>query len=150
MTPEPLDLAPFSAEHLDEAAGLVVEVFAREPWNEEWPRQGAQRRLRDILHSPGSLGVCALRGGELVGFALGRLEAYRDEEHFYLQEMCVSADVQRRGVGTRILTHLHGQLRARGCPRAYLLTARRTPAEAFYLLNGYRPAGRTAVLAADL
>lgn len=64
--------------------------------------------------------------------------------------MCVSANVQRQGVGTKILTHLHGELRARGFNRVYLLTARQSAAEAFYTSNGYRPAARTAVFVMKL
>jgi len=146
MTARGLNLVPFTNEQIGTATNLFVRVFAEEPWNEFWPNERALRRLQDVLHSPGFLGVSALRGEELVGFALGRMEAYRDEDHFYLQEMCVSPAVQRQGVGTRIFKHLHEELRAKECNQVYLLTARESFAEKFYVSNGYRGARRACML----
>lgn len=91
-------------------------------------------------------GVTSFRGQDLVGFVLGRIEVYLDEEHFFLQEMCVVPELQRRGVGTLMLRHLHQRLEVEGCKQVYLLTARESSAERFYVQNGYRSARRTGVL----
>ncbi len=86
------------------------------------------------------------QGSSMVGFALGRIEPYRDADHFCLCEMCVAPEVQRHGVGSRILKHLHTCLVAKGCTQVYLLTARESYAEQFYIRNGYAPARRVGVL----
>ncbi len=145
-----LVIVPFDENHLDAAIRLYTEVFAAEPWREIWPYGSALRRLSDIVHSPNSLGVAALRGSDLVGFALGRLEPYRDEEHYYLQEMCVAAHLQRQGIGKRILSILHERLRERDCCQVYLLTARGSLAEGFYSKSGYLPAQRIGVFVKKL
>lgn len=141
-----LELVPFTEAHLDPAAVLFVQVFASEPWNEVWPPSAARRRLEDLVRSPGFLGVAAFRENELAGFALGRLEAYQGEEHFYLQEMCVSTRWQRQGVGTKVLAQLEARLKERDCRQIYLLTARDSAPEAFYLHLGFSPARRAEVM----
>lgn len=141
-----LQLVPFAKEHLDGAASLFVDVFAAEPWKESWTVESAGRRLHDLVRSPGFLGVVAFREGELVGFALGRLEAYQEEEHFCLHEMCVATRWQRQGVGMQIMAHLEAKLKERGCRQVYLLTARDSAAESFYSRCGFSPARRTRVM----
>lgn len=143
---ENLAFEPFTEGHLDAATEMFVEVFAAEPWNELWPHESARRRLRDIVQSPGFVGRSVFREGEFIGFVLGRLELYRNEQHFYLQEMCVSTRLQRRGVGRRMLANLEEVLREAGCSQIYLLTARESPAERFYAANGFRSAYRTLVM----
>lgn len=146
MLDSELELLPFNEVQLDAAASLFVEVFAAEPWREAWTLERARRRLGDLLRSPGFLGIAACYEGELVGFALGRLEVYQDEDHFHLHEMCVAARRQRQGVGTRMVALLETQLRERGCRQIYLLTARGTAAESFYVNRGFSPAQRTGVM----
>lgn len=141
-----VEVSPFCEAHLETAVALFVEVFAAEPWNEVWSFSSAQRRLGDLVRTPGFVGVAALLGGELVGFALGRLEAYREEEHYYLQEMCVSTRCQRQGIGTKILNFLQDRLGERGCSQIYLLTARDSAPESFYLQRGFSPSRRTTVM----
>jgi len=140
-----LELVPFGEDQLGAAAALFVEAFAGEPWHESWARGSARRRLSNVVLTPDFVGVSAFRDGELVGFALGRLEPYRDEEHFLLQEMCVAPQLQRRGIGTSIMRYLHETLSNIGCHQAYLLTARDSLAAAFYAQNGYSVARRTGL-----
>lgn len=145
-----IHVRPFSPEDLDAATRVFVQAFAGEPWYEDWPSDSARRRIAAIIHAPGFLGVAAFKERDLVGFIVGRIEAYSTEDHFYLQEMCVLPEVQRQGIGKLMLAHLHRRLRAAGCQQIYLLTARESIAERFYRQNGFRPAGRVGVLVARL
>jgi hypothetical protein len=66
-----------------------METFNAPPWNESWRVDDALQRLRDVLATPRSHGVCvSASDGELLGFALGRLERSGPEDHFLLKEMC--------------------------------------------------------------
>lgn len=145
-TEKEIVVTPFSEEHLDAATQVFIQAFAGDPWNELWPFSSARRRVSDIVRAPGFVGVASFRGRDLVGFVLGRTEAYLDEEHFFLQEMCVLPELQGQGIGTTMLRHLHQRLVVAGCKQAYLLTARESGAERFYLQNGYRSARRTSLL----
>ena len=145
-SPGTIELTSFHEDYLDAAAGLFAEAFAAEPWNEVWPAASARRRLADLVFSPGFLGAAARRGDKLVGFALGRVEAYRDEEHYCLQEMCVSPEYRGQGIGTMLVRHLEERLKERGCRQVYLLTLRDSGPESFYLRCGFSPARRVGVM----
>lgn len=141
-----IGMIPFSEVHIDAATALFVDAFAAEPWNEFWPYSNSRRRLSDIVFSPGFFGVAAQRESVLAGFVLGRIEAYRDEEHYFLQEMCVATQFQRQGVGTKLLRYLYAKLEERDCRQIYLLTIRDRGPESFYLRCGFSPARRTGVM----
>jgi len=141
-----VEVKPFTGDFVEAATRVFVRAFALDPWNETWPASRARQRLSDIVHAPGFLGFAALQGEELVGFVLGRFEVYADEDHFYVQELCVAPEHQRQGIGTLMLSFLHKCLEAMGCRQVYLLTARESSVEQFYLRNGYGPAHRARVL----
>lgn len=135
---------------LERCAALFVSVFNRPPWRDRWVVGSAYGRLCDIVNSPGSLGLVAVSDGELVGFACGCCEQWFDGQHFYLREMCVASDLQRKGIGSRMLADLEQKLRQTGISQTYLLTREGEPAEAFYTRNGYRTSSRTVLMSKRL
>jgi aminoglycoside 6'-N-acetyltransferase I len=118
-------------------ARLFAAVFGSEPWNEPWTEEGARERLRDILGTPGYLGLVVVEGEEILGFAAGSAWRHAEGRLFYLYEMCVRPEAQGRGIGGRLLKDLHDRLDRMGVERVFLLTGRDGPAEAFYAKNGY-------------
>lgn len=150
MAGQAIDVRAFTEDLLEAATSVFIRAFAEKPWSETWPRPNARRRISDIVKAPGFLGIASFKGPDLIGFLLGRIEAYRDEEHFYLQEICVVPECQRQGVGRLMLRDLHRRLEVAGCHQIYLLTARESRAERFYLQNGYGRAHRTGVLVSRL
>lgn len=141
-----VSIVPFTAAHLDAAARLYVAVFNAAPWHDRWTTATAHRRLAETLATPNALGF-ALLDDDLVGFVLGHAEPWFDGDHFYLKEMCIRADRQRGGLGSRLLRHLEGALREQGVGRIYLLTAREGPAAAFYEGQGYYTSRKMALMA---
>ncbi|MEU4620432.1 GNAT family N-acetyltransferase [Actinoplanes sp. NPDC023801] len=137
-------ISPLTAGDLDTCATLFARTFSQPPWNETWHPADAARRLTDMLNTPRAHGVRATTpDGQLTGFALGHLERYGTDDHFFLQEMCVDPTHQRRRIGTRLLEALAQQLP--DIRHWYLLTARDSPAAHFYQAHGFRPAGRSTV-----
>jgi GNAT superfamily N-acetyltransferase len=132
-------VARLSDEHLDGCAQTLVEAFAGEPWREPWTQESAARRLREILDSPGSLGLVALDGaGGVAGFLLGMRETTARGEVFCVQWVCVRPDAQHGGVGHALLEELERALDDLGVRTSYLLTARDEGLETFYERCGYR------------
>jgi len=128
----------FTAEHLDSCAGLYLDVFNGEPWNDHWTFETARKRLLDMLHTPGFAGLVAWDDGP-VAFAAGYREQWQERTVYFLKEMCVRADLQGKGIGTALLEHLESELSSRwGVSSVYLLTMRGDQADAFYSKNGYR------------
>jgi aminoglycoside 6'-N-acetyltransferase I len=127
-------------------AEVFVAVFSRGPWNEDWRLTDALTRLEALYRTPGFYGVIACADEEMVppadteqvfGFAMGHVERWKQGRHFYLQEMCVMPQRQRRGVGTAIMEALRQGLAEMDVEAIYLLTLRDSPAAAFYEQCGF-------------
>lgn len=126
----------FKVNHLDECAELLVATFNAEPWNETWTLDTARRELTWTMEVPGFGGLVSLND-RVLGFATGYCEPDGRRNIFYLKTFCVRPDVQRMGVGSRLLEHLRGRLGEGGVNAIYLTTKKGTPAEVFYEKRGY-------------
>lgn len=126
---QPADITP--------CAGLFSSVFSNPPWNENWTLESSHRRLADCAATPNFLGVLAEDEQGLAGFAMGYLQHYMDERHYFLLELCVDTHRQRQGVGGALMAALNTHLKEAGASRAYTLTARDTPAQSFYEKAGF-------------
>jgi aminoglycoside 6'-N-acetyltransferase I len=137
-------ISPLTANDLDACATLFARTFSEPPWNETWHPTDARQRLTDMLHTPRAHGArTTTPDGTLTGFAIGHLQRYGSDDHFFLAEMCVHPDHQRRRIGTHLLDALAQQLP--DIRHWYLLTARDSPAAAFYTAHGFQPANRSTV-----
>jgi aminoglycoside 6'-N-acetyltransferase I len=129
---------PIEEKDIPDCTEVFVAVFCDEPWNEAWHVADAQARLEEMVHTPGFHGVLVASDDELLGFAMGHTEQWqRGKKHFYLQEMCVLPDYQRRGLGSGLVQMLCRDLMAMDVEAIYLLTARGGPAQAFYEKLGF-------------
>ena len=129
-------IEPFSREHLDECAHLIVATFNEDPWNDSWTIETARKELTWTMGVPGFVGFVALDEG-VVAFATGYREPDDRRDVFYLKTFCVRPDAQGTGVGSNLIGHLKEHLGESGVNKIYLLTHKGTPAEAFYRKNGY-------------
>jgi aminoglycoside 6'-N-acetyltransferase I len=144
-----LQIASLRSPDLDACASLFIAAFNAPPWNDGWTRDTAGRRLRDILESPGALGLLASER-EAVGFLLGNVEQWHTGEVFHLREMAVHPGHRRRGIGTSLFERLEVDLRSRAIRSIYLMTAKGEGAEQFYTRAGFRASHRQVVMSRRL
>lgn len=135
----------FRVEHLDDCAHLFMTAFNAEPWNDKYTFDTARKQLAWHLKVPGCVGLISVRDG-LVAFAIGYREPTDVGEVFHLSIFCVRPDVQRTGVGSRMLDRLEERLGKSGVNTVYLGTNRGTPAEAFYRVHGYEVSDEEIVM----
>ena len=120
-----------------ECAALFAESFKQPPWDEKWNIDDALERLSDFYHCPKTVAFKVLDNGYIVGFLIGNVEVWCEDNYFYLKEMCVSSTRQRAGVGRILMTHLEEVLLEKKIARAYLMTQRNSIPEQFYTSLGY-------------
>jgi GNAT superfamily N-acetyltransferase len=139
----PADLRP--------CAALFVETFSRPPWNDRWPSlECARQYLESVAGAPGFRGHVAQSGGEILGACLGHLKPWWSGAEFFIDEMYVAPNAQRRGVGTALLEAVEAELRDAGVRRMALLTARGFGAEEFYRRRGFAASPRMVLMAKEL
>jgi len=126
-----------NSSELERHAALLVDVFSQKPWCEKWEVDHAYDRLVYYVNTPHFLGLSAIEDDELIGFLFGNFEPYQASSHFIIKEMCVKTDQQRKGIGKQLLSELYPHLKKNKAASCFLLTRRDSPAETFYLDNGY-------------
>ncbi len=139
----------FTPGHLDECARLMMDAFNADPWNDSYTQDTAREQLAWHLRVPGFLGLVSVNDGA-VAFAVGYREPTDEGDVYHLSVFCVRPEVQRTGVGTRLLRHLEDRLVEAGVGTVYLGTHRGTPAEAFYAKHGYRTNAKEIEMSRDL
>lgn len=132
---------------LENCTDLYVKVFNAEPWNDGWKKADAQERLDIIFSHKTFLGLGYYHDDELLGFLLGYKEKWLDSYHYYIPEMCVKPFQQGRGIGSSLLEYIETIASDEKMQRVYLLTAKGTPAESFYIKNGFYQSPRMIMMA---
>ena len=125
---------------------VFIEVFNREPWNDEWEPEKAKQYLLDFYHTPGFLGLVAQEGEAVIGFLFGVKRVWWSGDEFFIHEMCVKSNQQNKGIGKALMDRLLEELEARSITHLSLLTDRGIPAEAFYKKNGFTEVERLVFL----
>jgi len=128
-----------SEKDLEEVAKVFTRVFSSEPWNEPWSFETSYKRLLDISQTPGYIGIGYFdSNNQLIGFLVGNEEQWADGKRFYINEICVLANIQKKGIGTSLLHYLKDILSQKNVDSAYLSTERgEGKPELFFSKNGY-------------
>ena len=141
-----MQFEPIDSSHLKGCSNLFVEVFNGSPWNESWSFETASKRLEDCHATTGFYGIVAIEEDKVFGFALGFSEVSYEGQHFYLKEMCVQANKQRSGIGTKIVDTLYRDLADKDISMIYLLTMRDSAAADFYQKCGFSYSSKMSMM----
>ena len=136
----------FTEDDLLKCTQTFIEVFNEEPWNDQWEREKAARYLLNFTRTPGFIGVLAMEDEEVIGFLFGVQRAWWSGDEFFINEMCVKANQQNKGIGKALLKRLLKELGASTVTNLSLLTDRGIPAEEFYKKNGFTEIERLVFL----
>ena len=129
---------PFAAQDLDPCADLFIQVFSQPPWNDRWPStEVARAYLEEFVNTPGFQGFVVVLDQQIVAFLLGHRKQWWSGTEYYIDEFGVHPKVQGQGIGTMLIDHLKQSLSQAGIYTITLLTARDTPAAAFYAKQGF-------------
>lgn len=123
-------------------ADTLIKAFKEEPWNEEWTFEQACTRLDELMSARVSRGYIVLDSEKkiVVGMVIGRIMTYLSKKELWLDEVSIHPDYQRKGIGTRMLEYVRGELKAEPEEISYIVltTGRGYPSVSFYEKNGFR------------
>ena len=105
---------PIEQQHLPGLAQAMLAAYAKAPWNENWTEERAQRRIRAILSNYQSAGMAAVMDGRVIGGVLGYVDPYAEEDFFFVSELFVMPEYQKKGYGKGLLLSLEEELAAAG------------------------------------
>lgn len=109
-----MEYLPIEQHHLPGLAGAMMAAYAKAPWNENWTEEKTQRRIRAILSNYQSAGMAAVKDGKVIGGVLGYVDPYAEEDFFFVSELFVMPEYQKKGYGKGLLLALEKELTAAG------------------------------------
>lgn len=102
-----------------------------------WTYEKAYKRLHQMITMEDSLVILQFEEERLAGFLMGHLKCFDDSIGFFLEEILVFSEFQRKGYGSDFLRHLKSVLKSRDCQWIELLTTTGAMHQNFYGKNGY-------------
>jgi ribosomal protein S18 acetylase RimI-like enzyme len=130
-------LTTIQEDDLLSCAELYAASFKQPPWNEDWVLDEVLLRLGNFISAPSSIAIQAKDGDHLIGFIMGETEQWNGSKYFYLKEICVAPETQRKGVGKMMMDILEKQLAELGIAKLYLITQREGIPANFYASLGF-------------
>ncbi len=117
---------------------LFVDVFTREPWNDDWSdTRQLDAYITDHIGQSSSLTLGCFDGGRLAALSMGHIIHWHSGTEYCIQEFCVARDLQGKGIGTAFLKEIEAFLLKNGVCQIFLQTERDVPAFGFYLRSGF-------------
>lgn len=133
-----VELKELSLEQFDEIKTLFVNIFTHEPWNDDWSdEQNLNEYLLDLLMARNPLSFGLFADGRMVGMAIGYIKHWHTETEFYIEEFCITTELQGKGLGTVFFELMGPVLKKKGITQYYLETDRTVPAYQFYQKLGF-------------
>ncbi len=117
------------------AAQMLCRVYAEAPYNENWPLDRAEKRIASYLSGSNSKGYALIIETQIVGYLFGRIITAAKCSNFYVDEIYVHPNYQRKGCGSMALVALQDELKKDCINKIELHTL--TEDVSFYEKNGF-------------
>lgn len=127
----------YRQEDLSGCAAVFCSAFGAAPWHESWNIPLAEKRIAELTGTQLSAGYVYEENGVICGFAAGRTVTYLYGREYVIDEFCVSADRQGKGVGSALMQQIKAEMTEAGFAGIVLNTTRGYPSERFYRKHGF-------------
>ena len=141
------NITRYREKNLNEILDLFIEVFEKEPWNDNWPsKEKAKNYLLDIINTPGFKGYLKFRENELIGVLFGNIVQWWQGDEFFIKEFFIKKSVQGKGIGSEMLNFLEDSLAQNNVETIILLTENNAPAVKFCEHKEFKMSSHTIFL----
>ena len=127
----------YEPRDLRACAAVFCSAFGAAPWNEQWTLPLAETRISELTGTSLSAAFVYEDAGGIRGFAAGRVVTYLYGREYVIDEFCVSAEMQGKGIGSSLLTGIAEVMRQKGIVSIVLQTTKGYLSERFYLKNSF-------------
>lgn len=135
LTLKEIDVISYAVEIMS----LFKEVFSAPPWNEDWNDDDQlDNYLKDLTEVRNPLLYGLYEGNDLVGVSIGRIKHWCEGTEYFIEELCIRMDRQKKGYGKEFFSLIEKDLKEKGLDTIFLMTDRDKPAYEFYKKNGFK------------
>ncbi len=133
-------------DDIDACAGLLMEAYNCEPWNNQWREETAKSYLSEFLENNNFVGYAAFKDETMVGAVFAHQRTWWTNDEVYIDELFISPASQGKGYGTKLLGRIEEYARSRKLGGVTLLTNKYFPAMNFYKKKDYTQAEHVVFL----
>ncbi|MEG1709991.1 MAG: GNAT family N-acetyltransferase [Acinetobacter sp.] len=137
-----------SDDMLDICVDLFIDTFSKEPWNDVYD---SKKQVVDFFenHIKNNyfVGYVLKDDDDVVALSIGSKKPWIKGMEYYIDQLCVKADMQGLGIGSQFLRLICEDIKLQGMNAIILNTEKGFPSEKFYLKNGFTALDELVVLA---
>ncbi len=124
--------------YLYSMALLYRSAFKGAPWNDDWSDdKQLELYVKEISGAYNALNYGLLIDGELVAMSVGMIRHWWEGTNYNIEELCVSPELQGKGIGSRFMKMIEDDIIKRGLCGIFLQTDSDKPSYRFYKKNGF-------------
>ncbi len=101
------------------------------------PDRRLRRNVIFIIGNRNSLTLGLFEKDELIGLSIGSMIHWYTGTEYYIQEFCIKAEKQGKGIGTEFLKAVEQYIKNKQITHIFLQTERTVPAYNFYKKNDF-------------
>jgi aminoglycoside 6'-N-acetyltransferase I len=133
---------------IDECVDLFINTFSKEPWNDEYEsRNQVVTFFENHMRNTYFCGYVGLLNDKIVALSVGMQKPWIKGMEYYIDEFCVSYELQGKGIGSSFLVEIEKDINQAGMNAIILNTEKDFPSEKFYVRNGFEVLSKLIVLA---
>ncbi len=134
-----MDIIKMSKEHIEECVDLYIDVFTKAPWNDTYDsREQVLSFFQNHMTNNYFLGYVLKGQSGIIALSIGMKKPWISGTEYYIDQFCVRSDLQGKGIGSRFLKLIEGEIKKEQINAIILSTERGFPSERFYLKNGFK------------
>jgi ribosomal protein S18 acetylase RimI-like enzyme len=132
---------------IEACVDLFIETFTKEPWKDVYEsREQVVRFFNNHLKNNYFVGYAAMLNDKVVALSIGMKKPWIEGIEYYIDEFCVSYEMQGRGIGSWFIKAIEEDIKEQGINGIILNTEKDYPAQKFYEKNGFKILGDLIIL----
>lgn len=144
---ENIFLSEIKKHMLDECVDLYIDTFTKEPWNDVYEsREQVVNFFNNHFNNNYFVGYVAIIDDKIAALSIGMKKPWIAGLEYYIDEFCVSYDIQGRGIGSWFIKAIEEDIKKQGMNGMILNTEKDYPSQKFYEKNGFKSLGDLIVL----
>lgn len=131
-----LEIRTMKKEDVEQIVPGFIKAFNEGEWGQRWSEDSAKRSLNNLTSFPDFYGLVAMKEGKAAGAILGHVQTFNDGKTYYIDELFVAPEFQKRGIAKKLYQKAIEELKEMGVSGSFFTTLRNSTAYQFYLSQG--------------